>query len=61
MELENQILGFERQGDLPGDMIPYIYFDYLRTKQIWRVVQKRLNPPRSSAQQSGDLKVAGSA
>ena len=38
VELENQILGFERQGDLPGDMIPYVYFDYLRTKQIWRVV-----------------------
>lgn len=38
IDLENQILGFEREGDLPGEMIPYVYFDYLRTKQAWRVV-----------------------
>jgi Predicted exonuclease len=28
VELENQILGVERQGDLPGEMIPYVYFDF---------------------------------
>jgi uncharacterized protein len=38
VELENQILGVERQGDLPGEMIPYYYFEYLRTKQAFRLV-----------------------
>jgi len=38
VDLENQILGVERQGDLPGEMIPYYYFDYLRTKQAFRLV-----------------------
>jgi uncharacterized protein YprB with RNaseH-like and TPR domain len=38
VDLENQILGVEREGDLPGEMIPYVYFEYLRTKQAWRVV-----------------------
>lgn len=38
VELENQILGVEREGDLPGEMIPYVYFDYLRTKEAFRVV-----------------------
>jgi uncharacterized protein len=38
VELENQILGVEREGDLPGEMIPYVYFDYLRTKEAWRIV-----------------------
>ena len=38
MELENQILGIERQGDLPGEMVPYVYFEYLRTKEAHRVV-----------------------
>jgi hypothetical protein len=38
VELENQILGVEREGDLPGAMIPYVYFDYLRTKEVWRIV-----------------------
>ena len=33
VDLENRILGVERQGDLPGEMIPYVYFDYLRTQQ----------------------------
>jgi uncharacterized protein YprB with RNaseH-like and TPR domain len=37
VELENQIFGLERDGDLPGEMIPYVYFDYLRTKEAWRV------------------------
>lgn len=38
VELENQILGVERHGDLPGEMIPYYYFDYLRTKEAFRLV-----------------------
>jgi hypothetical protein len=27
----------EREGDLPGEMIPYVYFDYLRTREAWKV------------------------
>jgi uncharacterized protein YprB with RNaseH-like and TPR domain len=38
VDLENQILGVERQGDLPGDMIPYVYFEYLRTQEILRLL-----------------------
>jgi uncharacterized protein YprB with RNaseH-like and TPR domain len=32
VDLENQVLGVERQGDLPGALIPYVYFEYLRTR-----------------------------
>ena len=35
VDLENQILGLEREGDLPGEMIPYYYFQYLRTQQAF--------------------------
>jgi hypothetical protein len=28
----------ERQGDLPGEMIPYVYFEFLRTLEAFRVV-----------------------
>jgi len=38
VELERQILGVERDGDLPGEMIPYVYFDYLRNREAFRVV-----------------------
>ncbi len=38
VELENRILGLERQGDLPGEMIPYVYFEYIRTQEAFRVV-----------------------
>jgi len=38
MDLENQILGVERQGDLPGELIPYVYFEYVRTHEIFRLV-----------------------
>jgi len=38
VELENQILGVERQGDLPGDLIPYVYFEYVRKQEIFRLV-----------------------
>ena len=37
MDLENQILGVERQGDLAGELIPYAYFDYLRTQELLRL------------------------
>jgi uncharacterized protein YprB with RNaseH-like and TPR domain len=38
VDLENQVLGFIREGDLPGEMIPYVYFDFLRTKEAYRIV-----------------------
>ena len=38
VDLENQILGVERHGDLPGALIPYVYFDYLRTKHAARLL-----------------------
>ncbi|HTM51890.1 MAG TPA: ribonuclease H-like domain-containing protein [Bryobacteraceae bacterium] len=38
VELENRILGLEREGDLPGEMIPYYYFQYLRTQQAFQLV-----------------------
>ncbi|HEY2017847.1 MAG TPA: ribonuclease H-like domain-containing protein [Bryobacteraceae bacterium] len=38
VDLENRILGVEREGDLPGEMIPYCYFEYLRTQQAFRLV-----------------------
>jgi uncharacterized protein len=38
MELERQILGFEREGDLPGELIPYVYFEYLRSREAQRLV-----------------------
>ena len=37
-DLEYEILGVEREGDLPGDLIPYYYFEYLKTKQAFRLV-----------------------
>lgn len=38
VNLEAQILGFERQGDIPGEMIPYVYFEYLRTRRAFRLI-----------------------
>jgi uncharacterized protein YprB with RNaseH-like and TPR domain len=38
VDLEREILGFEREGDLPGEMIPYYYFEYLRTRDAFRLV-----------------------
>ena len=38
VELEGHILGVEREGDLPGEMIPYVYFEYLRTREIYKLV-----------------------
>lgn len=37
VQLEREILGFIREGDLPGEMIPYVYFEYLRSQEAWRV------------------------
>ncbi len=38
VNLENQILGFNREGDVPGEMIPYYYFEFLRTGQAFRLI-----------------------
>ncbi len=32
------MLGFEREGDVPGELIPYIYFDYLRSQNAERLL-----------------------
>jgi uncharacterized protein YprB with RNaseH-like and TPR domain len=37
VDLETQVLGFERQGDVPGSLIPFLYFEYLRTRQAGRL------------------------
>jgi uncharacterized protein YprB with RNaseH-like and TPR domain len=29
--LETEVLGIEREGDVPGALIPYIYFEFVRT------------------------------
>jgi uncharacterized protein len=38
VDLESQVLGFERQGDVPGALIPYLYFEYLRTQRAARLL-----------------------
>ena len=38
VDLENRILGVEREGDLPGELIPYCYFEFLRTQRAFRLV-----------------------
>lgn len=38
IQLEQEILGFERDGDLPGELIPHIYFDYLRSREAQHLV-----------------------
>lgn len=38
VDLENQVLGIERHGDMPGALIPYVYFEYLRTRQAARIL-----------------------
>jgi uncharacterized protein YprB with RNaseH-like and TPR domain len=38
VHLENQVLGIERHGDLPGEMIPYYYFEFLNTQRAFRLV-----------------------
>ncbi len=38
VHLENQVLGLDRDGDVPGEMIPYYYFEYLRTHRAFRLI-----------------------
>jgi len=38
VDLENQILGVEREGDLPGELIPYVYCEYLRTSEVEHLI-----------------------
>lgn len=38
IQLEQKILGFYREGDLPGELIPYVYFEYLRSHEARRLV-----------------------
>lgn len=38
IDLEQQILGVEREGDLPGELIPHVYCEYLRTREAFRLV-----------------------
>jgi uncharacterized protein YprB with RNaseH-like and TPR domain len=38
IQLEEQILGVTREGDLPGDLIPYVYFEYVRSREAHRMV-----------------------
>jgi uncharacterized protein YprB with RNaseH-like and TPR domain len=38
IQLEQEILGFCRDGDLPGELIPYVYFEYLRSREAQRLV-----------------------
>jgi hypothetical protein len=33
VELEARILGYDRVGDVPGSMIPALYFEYVRTRR----------------------------
>jgi len=38
VQLEQQILGVFREGDLPGELIPYVYFEYLRSREAQKLV-----------------------
>jgi len=38
VDLESQVLGVEREGDIPGALIPYVYFEYLRTGLAQRLL-----------------------
>ncbi len=38
VNLENRILGYEREGDVPGELIPYCYFEFLRTRRAHRLM-----------------------
>jgi uncharacterized protein YprB with RNaseH-like and TPR domain len=38
VQLEEQILGVFREGDLPGELIPYVYFEYLRSREATRLI-----------------------
>lgn len=34
VDLERQVLGFERVGDVPGSMMPYYYFEYQQNRDL---------------------------
>ncbi|MGH9625076.1 MAG: ribonuclease H-like domain-containing protein, partial [Bryobacteraceae bacterium] len=36
--LEQRLLGLHREGDLPGELIPYVYFEYLHSQEAQRLV-----------------------
>jgi uncharacterized protein len=36
--LESDVLGITREGDVPGSLIPYIFFEYVRTRQAARLL-----------------------
>jgi uncharacterized protein len=36
--LEREVLGIEREGDVPGALIPYIYFEFVRTGRASKLV-----------------------
>jgi uncharacterized protein YprB with RNaseH-like and TPR domain len=38
VNLEFQILGLEREADVPGELIPYLYFEYLRSHHAFRLI-----------------------
>jgi uncharacterized protein YprB with RNaseH-like and TPR domain len=38
VDLENQVLGFERHADIPGALIPYVYFEYQRSRLARRLL-----------------------
>jgi hypothetical protein len=38
VDLESRVLGVDRDGDIPGALIPYVYFEYLRTRQALRLL-----------------------
>lgn len=38
VQLEQEILGLHREGDLAGELIPYVYFEYLRSKDATRLI-----------------------
>jgi uncharacterized protein YprB with RNaseH-like and TPR domain len=37
-KIEDRILGFHREGDLPGELIPYVYFEYVRSQEARRLI-----------------------
>jgi hypothetical protein len=37
VDLETEVLGVERVGDMAGALIPYVYFEYLRTRDAARM------------------------
>ncbi|MBV9033781.1 MAG: ribonuclease H-like domain-containing protein [Acidobacteriaceae bacterium] len=38
VQLEQQILGVYREGDLPGELIPFVYFEYLRSREAQKLI-----------------------